>query len=244
MGKPLVAFIAMLVAGPAWADTMLTYAVNAPESISPTGKASGGRFKRRVLVGPGRVRVEDDGSIMILREDRHEIYVIRPSFPFYCRHGWPLDLKAELPGDLYQNLQAHPHDRGPAVVKTADLGGRKVGQWQASGTRIEVLDGPDSWTKTSVWTTSELPQVAYGLVSELQVALAPLANSRPATARAQALAKLPGVPVRIEEESKGEMSGETRMEEWLVAVEDRQAAEEDYLPPKGLKRGEYFLCFH
>jgi hypothetical protein len=55
MWKPLVALITLLVAGPAWADSMLTYEVNAPEKMSPTGKVSCGRFKMRVLVGPGRV---------------------------------------------------------------------------------------------------------------------------------------------------------------------------------------------
>jgi len=245
MWKVLAVLLALAAAGPAWADTLLTYDVTAPQAVGPNGRAMGGHYQRHVLIGPGRVRMEDDTSIRILREDKHEIYDVKQGGPnpFYCRHGWPLDLKSELPAELYQNLQSHPHDQGPAAVQLVALGERKVGQWLATGTRIEVSDAPDSWMKTSVWTTAQLPQVGYALVSELNVALAPLASSRPAIARAQEEAKLAGVPVRIEIYAKNDMSGETHTQMQLVAVEDHPSVEADYLPPKGLKRADYFLCF-
>jgi hypothetical protein len=243
MWKLLAALLALSAAGPSRADTLLTYDVNAPVAVGPTGTTTGGHFKRHVLIGQGRVRVEDQESVRILREDQHAIYDVKLGAPFYCRHGLPLDLKAELPADLYEGLQSNPHDRGPATVHLVTLGERKIGRWQATGTRIEVSDAPDSWTKVSVWTTTELPQAAYAPVAALNVALAPLSRSRLVTARAQEEAKLPGVPVRVEVDSRDDMSGEAHTEINLVAVEDHAATEADYLPPKGLKRGEYYVCF-
>jgi hypothetical protein len=243
MWKLLAALLALSVAGPLRADTLLTYDVNAPVAVGVNGKATGGHYQRHVMIGQGRVRVEDQESVRILRQDQHEIYDIELGTSSYCRHGLPLDLKAELPADLYEGLQSNPHDRGPATVHLVTLGERKVGRWQATGTRIEVSDAPDSWTKVSVWTTTELPQAAYALVAALNVAVAPLARSRLVTARTQEEAKLPGVPVRIEVDSRDDMSGDAHTEINLVAVEDHAATEADYLPAKGLKRAEYYLCY-
>ena len=239
----LAALIVLSAAGPSRADTLLTYDVNAPVAVGPSGNTTGGHYKRHVLAGEGRVRVEDQRSVRILRQDRHEIYDIRLGSSVYCQHGFPVDLKAELPADLYEGLRGNPHDKGPATVHLVALGQRKVGRWQATGTRIEVSDAPDSWTKVSVWTTTELPEAPYALVAALNVAMAPLSRSRLVTARMQGEAKLPGVPVRIEVDSRDDMVGDAHTAIDLVAVEDHAATEADYLPPAGLKRGEYYVCF-
>lgn len=226
-----------------WADTLLVYEVHSPERMSPMGRKTGGASRKRVLIGANRVRIEDESSVKILVKDKHEIYTYVTEAPIYCRHGFPLDLKSEIPGDLYENLQHNFQDSGPGTMRTKALSARTVGKWQAQGTQIDVVAGAGEEIKASAWITDQLPQVDYALVSELLVALSSLSRSRPAAAVTVELAKLAGVPVRVEREVRNEMEGASHQDEQLVSVEEHAASDEDYRPPKGVKQAESFFCF-
>jgi hypothetical protein len=239
----LCATIALTAAGRSWADTLLVYEVHSPERVNPIGRKTGGTTQKRILIGSNRVRVEDETSVKILLKDKHEIYTYEAGFKIYCRHGFPLDLKSEIPSDLYENLHGSPQDSGPGTVQTKALGTRTVGRWPAQGTQIDVVASASEEMKASAWVTDQLPQVDYALVSELLAALSSLSRSRPAAALTVELAKLPGVPVRIERDLRNAMEGASHQDEQLLSVEDHAATDEDYRPPKGIKRGEYFLCF-
>lgn len=227
-----------------WADTLLVYEVHSPERVSPAGRKTGGTTRKRILIGANRVRIEEESAIKILVKDKHEIYTyVIGGAPIYCRHGFPLDLKSEIPADLYENLQRSLQDSGPGTAHTKALGARTVGKWPAQGTEIDVVAGASEEVKASAWLTDQLPQVDYALVSELLAALSSLSRSRPAAALTVELAKLPGVPVRIERDVRNEMEGASHQDEQLVSVEEHAASDDDYRPPKGAKRSEYFFCF-
>jgi hypothetical protein len=221
------------------ADVLLTFQRNAPEMVSPSGHVLGGRTTARILLGADRVREEVGESVKILRRDTHALYVTAGTD--YCQFRFPLDLKAELSRELYENLMLYPREEGQATIKTSKLPNRKVGAWKAIGTRIEIR-GPQSWRKVSIWVTDELPQIPYQLVSDLRLALAPLARSGVTLAFYQELAKLPGVPVRIEIDMEDPMLGLVHTDEELVRVEQRAATDDDYLPPKGHKLVSSDLC--
>jgi hypothetical protein len=223
----------------AGADVLLTFQRNSPEMMSPSGHVVGGRTTARILLGADRVREEGEQSLRILRRDTHALYF--KSGKDYCRFGFPLDLKAELSPELYENLMRYPREAGQATITTSRLPGRKVGAWNTIGTRIEIK-GPQSWKKVSVWTTDQLPQVPYQLLDDLRLALAPLARSSVTLAFYQELAKLPGVPVRMEIDTEDPLVGLVHTDEELVRVEERAATEDDYLPPKGYKQGDRDIC--
>lgn len=242
MRKLLSALLVIALCAPtatAGADVLLTFQRNAPEMVSPNGRVSGGRTRVRILLSADRVREETEEAVRILRRDAHTLYL--GSVFGYCQFRFPLDLKAELSPDLYENLLRYPREEGQAKVETSKLPNRRVGAWEAIGKRIEIR-GPQSWKKVSVWTTEQLPQVPYQLVNELRLALAPLARSNVALAFYQELARLPGVPVRIEIDMQDPLLGSVHTDEELIEVEQRAASDADYLPPKDMKRVSVDVC--
>src|SRR5580698_1673037 len=95
------------------ADVLLTFQRHAPEMVSPSGHVSGGRTTVTIVLGADRVREEVEKSVRILRRDTQALYVSAATD--YCQFRFPLDLKAELSPELYENLMRYPREEGQAT---------------------------------------------------------------------------------------------------------------------------------
>ena len=249
------------------ADTLLTYVREAPEMVFD-GRVTGGRETVHVLVGPGRVRIDEPRRATILREDQGKLYfVVNPLEPKrrerigpapssnpdegkFLESGpstyvvrFPVKLRDELPAETYQAIvESEPHLALQA--RTVDRQRtKKIGSWQAAEHRIELVD-PAGHVRAAatVWTTAELPGKTFAPLQQLQEAVAAM-NPRPERLRlAQEIDKLPGVPVRVES-TFDELAGTVTRSLELGAIQEKAATAADYEPPKETFRRDFLMFY-
>ncbi|HEY0782875.1 MAG TPA: hypothetical protein VGE98_10490 [Thermoanaerobaculia bacterium] len=259
----IVLGLAIGCCGSVAADTLLTYTRESPEIVMPSGPTRGGKEAVRILVGDGRVRLEEGNRLTILRQDEKKLYLVgawnekkkheethrdpdgklrteKWSGPRTGVAAYPVDLRKELPAETYAAVFSDP-PAPPLTARSIATGKtRKIGRWTASEHRIELVDASGQVQDSAVvWTTAELPDVHLALVHELRTSLAALSPRPRRLLLAQEIEKLPGVPVRIEADRE-ELMGQMHTTLELQSVADKAATEADYLPPKEAEKDSFF----
>jgi hypothetical protein len=245
--RKTVCALLILLAAPAAADTLLTYTRTSPELESAAGH-EGGREPIRILVGANRVRLEEPRFTAILRQDEQKIYFLSGST--YSVIKLPVDAKQALSPELYQSIWGE-HKANPLPVTSKATGkAATVGRWKAREHRLEIdgveprrfASGGTSRLTASVWTTDQLAKALYARVGELKLDIASLHPARGGRELAEALAALPGVPVKIVITQRG-AEGEVRITEELTSVEEKSATDADYLPAPYAQSQEFDIFY-
>jgi hypothetical protein len=270
--RKIVGFVALSLACSARsgaADTLLTYVREAPEMVFE-GRVTGGRETVHVLVGPGRVRIDEPRRATILRADEGKLYFVvnpqeakrlekisqdqdssgrtrearvRELGPSTYVVRFPVKLRDELPAETYKAIvESEPHLALQA--RTVDRQRtKKIGNWQAAEHRIELVD-PAGHVRAAatVWTTAELPSKTFAPLQQLQEAVAAMNPRQERLRLAQEIDKLPGVPVRVES-TFDELAGTVTRSLELGAIEEKAATAADYEPPKETYRRDFLMFY-
>jgi hypothetical protein len=251
------------------ADTLLTYTRESPE-MAFNGRVTGGRETVHVLVGPGRVRIDEPRRATILRADEGKLYFVvnpqetkrrerispdqNPSLrtgeiqfrelgPRSYAVRFPVKLRDELPAETYTAIVESEPSLALQVRTVDRQRTRKIGNWQAAEHRIELTD-PAGHVRAAatVWTTTELPSKTFAPLQQLQEAVAAMNPRHERLLLAQAIDKLPGVPVRVET-TFDELAGAVTRSLELGAIQEKAATSADYQPPKDAEQGEFVLFY-
>jgi hypothetical protein len=247
--RKTVCALLVLLAAPAVADTLLTYTRTSPELESHAGH-EGGKEPIRILVGANRVRLEEPRFTAILRQDEQKVYFLNRIVYSYSVIKLPVDAKQALSPELYQSIWGEHKDNPLPVTSKATGKTATIGRWKATEHQL-VIEGVEprrfasagtSRLTASVWTTDQLDKALYAQVAELKIDIASLHPARGGRELAQALAALPGVPVKIVITQRG-AEGEVRITEELTSVEEKSATDVDYLPAREAQPQEFDIFY-
>ena len=196
------------------ADLLLTRKTH--EEGAPPGR---GESTQTIWLGSDRMRVEAEGRVTIVRLDQKKIFLLDPAAKTAASIELPYDIMKYVPEDqagLVTQLRA-----ANAVKATLTPGDetKTIGSWNAQKSTLTISTARGIAEEVVLWTTRDLPVDTRGFV-EMYGAFSGLMPGREAIA--EELAKLPGIPVRIETtRSRGPVKVTTVDE--VVSAEPKEA---------------------
>lgn len=240
MPRPITAaalVLALLLAVPLAADTLLTKKRDADDFVALKGTISQGAKNQKVeiWIGSDRVRRDDGKNAVILRLDQRKLYLINHSEKIYAVVTVPPGLSLSKAGqDEMQrtwNLSAQAEPTGQT---------RKIGPWRASRYKIALSNqvGTGQRIELDCWMAPDLKIED----SSLRTLMRLLASARhEGDEWLEAILDLPGHPVLFErKEKQPEVDVKTREE--LVSVKESAPPAGIYEPPSDYQLqdfGEY-----
>lgn len=219
-----------LAAAPAvQADTVLkmTSHTDAAQAMGESQPAQDVDFT--VWIGDDRaVRSSGDTSVL-LRLDQKKLYVIDHGAKQYSVLELPVDLAANLPPDMKQQMAPMLEAMSMTATVEPTEERKTINGWEARLYRVDLSNQLGITADSEVWVTHD---VEVDLESLREITRATMALQPGFGSVADELVKIEGLPVLVETDLQGRGGGMTRREE-LVSAETQDAPAGTYEVPEG-----------
>ena len=202
----------LLLAAPAWADTLLTVR-SSVEGLKMDQPQSP---EVKIWIAGDKLRRDEGDSSYILRLDRSRLYIVNHVDKTYSELPLPIDLqKIAAPAAVQLKVQ---------VTSTNET--KKIGSWNARKYKVDVSNLAGLHLDTTIWASKDI--AAYPAYNRMAASLAALQPGSGEWARK--LEQIEGFPV-VQEADVTMGTSRFRTREELVAVEDREAPANAYEVP-------------
>ena len=250
LSRPIISaaalILALLLAAPLAADTLLTKRRDADDFIALNGTVSQGAKNQKVeiWIGPDRARRDDGQIAVILRLDQRKIYFVNHPEKIYTvtdlrQEGgrWVAEIPSPQPKGLPEGVSFDREEErkvwrfSARAEPTGET--RKIGPWQA--TRYNIVLSNQAGTAQRLG-------LDWWVAPDLKIEDAPLRTLLRILASASAkgdewlatILDLPGYPVLFEKKEK-QPDVDVKTREELVSVKEKEAPAGIYELPSGYR---------
>lgn len=188
-----------------------------------------------VWIGEDRTYRSDGQTAVLLRLDQQKLYLMNLEDSTYSVLELPVDFTDHLPPEMKQQMgQMLDAMTMSATVEPTDER-KELNGWDARLYRVNLSNEMGMSVASEVWVTEDV-DVDLASFKEMTRAMASLQPG--ATAAAEELLKIDGVPVLMESEITA-MGGSTSSREELISAETRDAPAGTYEVPEGFTEQEW-----
>ena len=223
--------LALLLAAPAGADTLLTLKTHS-EVPAPKGRAVEQTDRTvTVWVGPNRVRRDDGKAASIVLFDKKKLYIVDHADKSYTAIDLPVNLAKLVPGpqgELLQKEMSATAKLDAKITKTAET--KKIGVWNTRKYHVD-LSNPTIKVSTDMWVSRDVG-VDINALRQLQLSVASLQPG--ALDWVKKLQEIDGFPVLQESSLNfGTPKDATTREELISVEKGKEPPANTFVPPAG-----------
>lgn len=185
--------------------------------------------------GRDHMRMEEGDRVVIVRADRKKIYVLNGKDKTASTLDLPVDLTQYLPEELRERMKENPRTPRVPEIKATDET-KKVGEWDARKHTLEAGGGQGGGSGSETLWISTAVGFDTSAFSEFMATVGSLQMN--GAGRAQALKKIPGVPVLVER-VRTIMETEVKSRDEITKVEIKPAPDGAFEVPADYKEKPY-----